>query len=205
LHFDDDAAKVSASFAELLKSLNNPPDVDVIDPSSPTECTTQPAYQSFLANALWAQKDYPFNPDFIDLVQKKFGADLSKVDFAGHTEDARTTINDWAAKQTKDRIKELIAKGTLDATTLLVLTSTIYFKGDWERGYDFHKALTKDGPFHLSADKSADVPLMHQEGFHLYGENDDLQLLEMPYARNALSMVVLLPRKVDGLAAVEKN
>jgi serpin B len=208
LHFDNDAAKVSASFSELLKTLNNPPVVKGMLPPDksgrPGETVTQPAYQLFLANALWAQRDYPFKTDFTDLVQKKYGAGLNNVDF-GHTEEARTTINDWVAKQTKDRIKELLAKGILGPDTLLVLTNTIYFKSNWQQGYGFAKALTKDGPFHLSADKSADVPLMHRKGSYLYGENDDLQLLVMPYEQEALSMIVLLPRRVDGLAAVEKK
>jgi serpin B len=207
LHYDNDAAKVNEAFAQLLKTLNNPPEVVVglvPDKSGePGELVKGPAYQLFVANALWGQQGYPFKPDFIELVQKNYGAGLNSVDFAGHTEQARKTINDWVAGQTKDRIKDLIAPGGVKSITRLVLTNAIYFKSHWQ--HDFNKVLTKDSPFHLSPDKSVDVPLMHQMHSFGYGENDDVQLLEMPYTRSELSMVVLLPKKVDGLASVEKN
>ena len=44
---------------------------------------------------------------------------------------------------------------------------------------------------------------MHQTKEFGYSENDDLQVLELPYADNDLSMMVLLPRNADGLAALE--
>jgi len=206
LHFENDAAKVSAAFAKRLQILNNPPAQLVMyspDESGKSKAVMQSPYQLFVANALWGQQGYPFKPDFIDLVQKNFGGGLNNVDFAGHTEETRKTINDWAAKQTKDRIKDLIAPGLLTPLTRLVLTNAIYFKSNWE--HSFTKALTKDGPFHLSADKSVNVPLMHQTNTFAYGENEELQFLSMPYTQDVLSMVVLLPRQADGLAALEKK
>jgi len=201
LHFDNDAAKVSEAFTELLKTLNSPPGVKFRDKSG--ELSTQPAYQLFLANALWGQRDYLFKPEFTDLVQRKYAAGLNSLDFAADPEKARGIINDWAAEQTKDRIKDLISKEDITHTTRLVLTNAIYFKSKW--AHEFSKDLTKDGPFQLAADKPANVPFMHQVHSFGYGENDDLQLLEMAYMGDALSMLVLLPKKVDGLAALEKN
>ena len=36
-----------------------------------------------------------------------------------------------------------------------------------------------------------------------YGEFDDLQVLELPYGDGSLSMLVLLPKEIDGLARLE--
>src|SRR5579871_2452346 len=44
---------------------------------------------------------------------------------------------------------------------------------------------------------------MAQTATFKYAENDDLQVLEMNYAGGDLSMIVLLPRKNDGLHALE--
>ncbi len=87
--------------------------------------------------------------------------------------------------------------------TRLVLTNAVYFKGDWVKPFD--KKATKEEDFAISAQDKVKVPLMHQKAELGYAEEDTLQLLEMPYAGRELSMVVLLPKKVDGLAELEKS
>jgi serpin B len=88
--------------------------------------------QLSVANALWAQKGHPFLPEFVRLTRDNYGAGLNEVDFRGDTEQARRAINTWVAERTRDRIKDLLQEGMLDADTRLVLTNAIYFKGDWD-------------------------------------------------------------------------
>ena len=47
--------------------------------------------------------------------------------------------------------------------------------------------------------------MMHQRGGYLYYEGDDFQALDLPYKGRQLSMLVVLPRKKDGLAALESQ
>ena len=49
------------------------------------------------------------------------------------------------------------------------------------------------------------LPMMNKAKKFRYAETEEVQVLELPYAGNDLSMVVLLPRKVDGLAGLEKG
>ena len=160
-------------------------------------------YQLSMANALWGQKGFGFLPEFLDLTRKDYGAGLFEVDFAKDAEPARKTINDWASRQTQDKIKELFRPGTLDADSRLVLTSAIYFKGDWAAQFLPKNTATKD--FHVSVERNVKAPFMHRTGDYRYLENDNLQILELPYEGKDLSMVVFLPRKVDGLPALEKS
>jgi serpin B len=111
-------------------------------------------------------------------------------------------INNWVEKQTRGTIKEMLSPGCLSSLTRLVLANAVYFKGAWES--PFRKDSTKEETFHLSATETARVPLMWQEDTFRYLANDTLQALELPYAGGKLSMVVLLPTKVDGLPALEK-
>lgn len=194
LHFTLPPDKLNGAFAELLNTLY--PQRQHIKKGLP------PAYQLVVANALWGQKGFAFKPDFTQLLQNSYGAGMNEVDFA-QAEQARKTINDWVATQTRDKIKDLIAKGILDGQTRLVLTNAIYFKSDWAQ--KFSKSATADGQFNVTADNSATVPMMHLTHRFDYFENDDLQLLEMPYKQNALSMIVILPKKADALGNVEKG
>jgi len=155
-----------------------------------------------IANALWGQKGYAFRDDFLRTVKKHYGGGLGEVDFA-KSEAARRTINAWVEKHTQDKIKDLIPQGVLNALTRLVLTNAIYFKGDWSS--PFKKHSTRDAPFHLSAEKKVQVPLMFQQGGFGYAKREGLQVLEMPYKGGRMSMVILLPEKVDGLSALEKG
>jgi serpin B len=160
-------------------------------------------YELVVANALWLQKDYNFLPEYLSLVKTEYDGDLQQVDFAKQLEEARKTINAWVEKKTKDKIKELIKPRMLDSATRLVLTNAIYFKGKWAT--QFAPVLTKDSPFILLGGQKVNVPMMNQTEKFGYKEDANIQVLEMPYVNNDLSMVVLLPKKLDGISELEKD
>ncbi|MGO8752506.1 MAG: serpin family protein [Thermoguttaceae bacterium] len=149
------------------------------------------------------QQGYEFLPEFLQTTHNYYGAELGIVDFVRNTEAARQEINQWVEKQTEDKIKDLLAPGVLDPQTRLVLTNAIYFKGNWKE--KFGKNATEDAPFHLSADKEVTVPMMHQAERFGYRATDALQVLEMSYAEGELSIIVLLPKEIEGLIQLEKK
>jgi serpin B len=135
------------------------------------------------------------------LCQKYYGSSIEPVDYSGHTEAARKTINDWVEARTNRKIVELLKSGMVGDSTRLVLVNAIYFKGNWAS--QFEARLTEDEPFHMSSEKSVAAPLMRQTHDFRYAESPGLQVLELPYAGGDLSMLVLLPNKVDGLGDLE--
>jgi serpin B len=160
-------------------------------------------YELVVANALWGQKDYKFLNDFLAVVKTNYDGDLQQVDFATQTEEARKTINAWVERKTKDKIKELIKPGMVDSMTRLVLTNAIYFKGKWAS--EFKPERTQDAPFTLLDGQIVNVPMMTQTEKFGYTETDTAQVLEMPYVNDELSMVILLPKKIDGVSDLEKE
>ena len=64
-----------------------------------------------MASRLWGQQGYHFLPDFLAVTRDFYHAELAEVDFVGHTELARETINKWVEEQTQDKIKELVTRG----------------------------------------------------------------------------------------------
>ncbi len=142
------------------------------------------------ANALWPQTGYTFLPAFLDLCQRCYGVDITAVDYAADPEAARQQINAWGEAQTRGKIKDLVPPDTLDVLTRLVLTNAVYFKGNWASQFD--KAHTHDAPFAVQPGLEIVVPMMAQRLECGYGEVEGVQVLELPYAGDTLSMVVLL-------------
>jgi serine protease inhibitor len=160
-------------------------------------------YELTIANALWGQKGYTFLKEFIDLIKADYGGQLNEVDFISATETARKTINAWVEQKTKDKIKELIKPGVLDAMTRLVLTNAIYFKGNWAS--QFKEEQTKNAPFTLLEGDKVQVPMMNQMEQFPYAETESFRALELPYVDNELSMIIFLPKEIDGLKEFEQE
>ena len=155
------------------------------------EADPGPAFEFTTANAVWGQEEYPFREEFFELLEAYYGAGLNLVDFTGNPEAARERINDWVAERTNDRIEDLLPQGSIDATTRLVLTNAIYFKGRWE--FPFDEDGTEPAPFTALDGTTTEVPTMHLSYKLQYAEIDGHRLVELPYANGETSMVVVLP------------
>lgn len=153
-----------------------------------------------LANRLWGQRGFQFLPEFLDVTRSNYGAELVQLNFAD-SENSRQTINTWVEEQTEKKIVDLIPEGFLSSDTRLVLTNAVYFHGNWAE--QFKKKNTRDQDFQLNTTAKVKVPMMHRTGKCRYGEIDNLQVLELPYGDGSLSMIVLLPKAVDGLEGLE--
>ena len=87
--------------------------------------------------------------------------------------------------------------------TRLVLANAIYFNALWET--PFPENATRKDKFWTSPDKSVDVKLMRLRHDFRYFEDETVQVVALPYQGNEFSMIVVSPRKKDGLADVEKE
>jgi serpin B len=189
-----------------------------------SKATTQPFS---MANGLWVQKDYHFQSDFLRLTRNYHSAGLQEVDFVNARDQARQTINQWVEKQTKGRIKGAIKADALDADTRLLLTTAIHFKATWL--LPFNERSTNKAAFFKTPEDKVQVPMMqHGKERFRYLDGGTFQALELPYADHnppkeaaleiallkhelklpraggRYSMVLFLPKKLDGLPAFEK-
>lgn len=155
-----------------------------------------------IANALWIQRGYELRDTFMASARKDFGARPETVDFAGDRPAALKKVNGWVSDRTKGKITELLQENDVSSLTRVILTNAIYFKGDWERA--FEEKATRPGTFHQADGGTSEVPFMHQSETFGYGETKALQILEMPYKKGGLSMVVLLPKEGVDLAEARR-
>lgn len=161
-------------------------------------------YKLSTANALWAQEDYQFLEDYTNTVEQYYSGKVTNLNFKTETEKSRQIINSWVEAQTNNKIKDLIPQGKLNPMTKLVLTNAIYFKGDWVKEFD--KKKTREQDFRVTPSNIVKVPMMSLTGKEAefnYAETDTLQILEMPYKGEELSMLILLPK--EDLSSLEEE
>ncbi|NQU98463.1 serpin family protein [Candidatus Woesearchaeota archaeon] len=154
------------------------------------------AYELRTGNALWAQYDYQFLEDYTSRVEKYYGGKVANLDFKQETEKSRQTINSFIEEQTNNKIKDLIPAGVLNSMTRLVLTNAIYFKGTWE--WEFDKSDTREQDFKITPTNVVKTPMMYMDPDKArfnYADLEDLQILELPYKGEKISMLILLPKQ----------
>jgi serpin B len=188
-------------------------------------------YELTAANALWCERRAPLLPEFLTALDRHYGTGgANLVDFCGSPEGARTTINDWVAERTQQRIVDLIPRGAVTTDTRLVLTNAVWFRGAWKQ--PFEPSQTADAVFTGKSGDTKTVRLMHdgwrddvpyaaftgtgeyfatpakvpargKDQVPTYPDDDGFQIVELPYKGGDLAMVVLLPRRHDRLSVLE--
>ena len=191
-------------------------------------------YEIRVANALWGEETYPFEPSYLETIRRFYGnGAVFPVDFKDHAESARQQINAWVAEQTNARIRDLIPPGGVDSLTRLVLTNAIYFKGEWM--IPFPERSTRKDDFTIAGGAKVQVLMMHEDYKHdvryaafnangtffptpkevpdrrvpdpktVYPDKNGFLMLELPYKGRELSMVAIVPQNADGLAELEQK
>jgi serpin B len=157
-----------------------------------------------LANALWAQDGLEMGRPFLDTLAGEYGAGVETTNFAGDAEGSRSAINGWVSQVTRERIPELVPAGMITPETVVMLVNAIYLKAPW--AVPFGEGGTDDQPFHLVDGTTVDVPTMHGSQRHWSAaQGDGYTAVELPYAGDRLSMVVVLPDEGTALADLESG
>ena len=197
--------------AEIMKVLH----VDSISPTDLNEsmrkfidtlnAASSKNSKLFAANRLFLQKSFEILKTYKKGTSEFFDAKLAQVDYIRNAEKARRQINRWVEKKTSDKIKDLISPGLLSTETRLVLANAIYFKSFWLTKFMYHKTFS--GSFFVNQNEEIKVNMMHQEADFKYFESHELacQVIEMPYIGGKMSMVIYLPKEINGLAELEEK
>jgi serine protease inhibitor len=141
-----------------------------------------------LANAIWYQEGVQLKPGFVSDNQNFFAAKLGGVDFK--QPGSAQTINDWADKSTRGKIKEVV-RWPFPSLTRVILANAIYFKGKWERPFDTN--ATRPHAFHPAGGGEKQAPTMWQRGRFSYQDGGGYQAVQLPYAGGRLRMHLFLP------------
>lgn len=149
-------------------------------------------YTFEINNAIWIQKDLSLLDSYLDTIKVNYGANIKTLDFINETQASRLAINNWIKEQTHDRIEEVISEDALNNTTRVVLTNTVYFKGEWLN--KFTESSTSDDTFTTIDGSTKQTSYMNQYNVsYKYINTDNYQAIELPYKGDKSSMLIIIP------------
>jgi serpin B len=154
-----------------------------------------------VANAAWVERSMSLRPEYARTIRETLNGTIEQVDFIRNQAAALRQINAWAARETHDRIPEILTEP--DPARRLVLTNAVYFKGKWSD--QFTANATRDGDFFTGATSRVPARLMRQLTNARYLETPTFQAADFDYDDGAFALAVFLPRERTGLAAFERE
>jgi serpin B len=145
-----------------------------------------------ISNGLWPAKDLKVLEGYRQQMKSVFNATVKPLDFARKSRQAVDEINQTVSQQTEGKINKLFTYQSINAETRLVITSALYFKGLWHKA--FKKQFTTDRKFYISEDEHVDIKMMNQTENYKYFEDENVQVICLPYKDLNYSLLIALPR-----------
>lgn len=147
------------------------------------------------ANAMYVDEKMKMSSSFDDLadiLSNTYQASLKRCDLS--SEETMNEINDWVNEKTHGLIPSILDE-PMDPGIRMTLLNAVYFKAAWVNA--FEKELTDKQIFH-GKEGDISVDMMHQQDHFEYAENDEYQMIRLPY-HGGCEMTVYLPK--DSTAA----
>uniref|UniRef100_A0A8U8CDJ3 Uncharacterized protein n=1 Tax=Geospiza parvula TaxID=87175 RepID=A0A8U8CDJ3_GEOPR len=163
-------------------------------------------YSLHIANRLYAEKTSQILPIYLKCVKKLYRSGLETVNFKTASNQARQRINSWVKNQTKGKQKR--RHSSFPKAAWLKIEScpfkgSVHLSDQRKRLLPHHIILT----FLFLQQESRPVQMMRQNSTFKVGRvaEDKIKVLELPYASGELSLLVLLPDDISGLAQLENK
>ncbi|KJH53777.1 serine proteinase inhibitor [Dictyocaulus viviparus] len=158
--------------------------------------------QSRIANAFFLNKQYKIEKDYEEKIAKKLHAKIETLDFMEGQKTAEI-IDAFISQTTEGKIHGMVNEDTLQDAFSLVINA-VYFTAEWlER---FYNSSNSEGLFHSCEETNREVEFMNDHDvFKDYAENDDVQVLSLPYKDTSYAFNIILPKKRFGLESVRSK
>lgn len=151
----------------------------------------------YLSNSIWINDTITANTDYEGIIKQSYHSDMFRFN-SKNIHGANEKIDDWVSQSTKNKISHITG---LRAETLLGIFNVIYFMGEWEMPFDRRETKTKK--FRTLAKDKIDVDYIRKQSMYKYYEDKDAQAVYLPYRHEQFSMLVLLPKEINGFLALE--
>ncbi|XP_056150616.1 alpha-1-antitrypsin homolog [Lampris incognitus] len=145
--------------------------------------------QIALISALALGSGFELEKAYNDIIKHYYHGNTVKVDFAEQAEAVKQ-INTFIAQETKNKITDLLKE--VDAETVMMLLSSMYYSGTWANSFDPSKTTKAD--FHVSETKKVTVDMMQKnENLGFYEDNENHVTVVKTHFTGNNSMIIVLP------------
>ena len=159
-----------------------------------------PNYELSTVNDLWMRQGLSPSQNYLDTVKRYYGGQVTNLDFASRPEPSRQAINKTISNHTKQMIPELLPEGSIKSSTAAVLTNAVYFKSEWAQPLGLQGSSQ---PFYNADGTTSLEIMMYDINRFDYMEDEQVQVVELPYKGDDLSMLIVLPKSKEA-AAMQK-
>lgn len=145
-------------------------------------------YTSLLSSSLWLNENIKFNRETIDNLALYYYANAYQGDMGdtNFNEEFKAWLNENTNNLLEKEVNEL---SPFDERDVLVIATSIYFKGNWDT--KFTESYTKDNTFY-TANGPVATTFMQKEGYMQYLENDKYTAISSTF-NNGGKMWMVLP------------
>jgi serpin B len=183
LHFPQQVENVHAGFNAIDQTLTN--------------SSSNADVELKIANSLWGQVDFQFDPEFLDVLKQFYGTGIHTTDFRDGFK-AISEINNWIRNATNWKIDNAISEPP-DPNTGLILVNAIYLNAKWQdvfkdRGDRAFYPLT-GGTKSVSTMEYVPNSLNNKEILFKYAKGNHYEIVGIPYLDGKTEMVIILPEK----------
>lgn len=146
------------------------------------------------SNRVWANDKIKFSPEIFEPNNKILGTPIEKVSFP---QPGCDRINEEVSRATNGMIQKLIEPSLLSSNSAIVLTNAVFFQSQWDKFFVIDKESNKPDVKNFITSDGKQVHanmLISYERQLLYSENDQIQIVAIPYLRNKYDMIIVLPK-----------
>ncbi len=146
------------------------------------------AGRTLLANSLWLNEQFDYRQETVDTLSKEYFASAFRAPMGtGATDDA---IHKWINENTNGLLADAANGLSTDPDTLLMLISTLYFKGSWSDRFDEY--ATSEDVFTTARGEEQRIDFMHKTESGTYYRGEGFTIASLPF-RDGTAMWFLLP------------
>ncbi|CAI9158082.1 unnamed protein product [Rangifer tarandus platyrhynchus] len=165
--------EIHQGFQHLLQTLNRPSN----------------ELQLSVGNAMFVQEELKLLDKFREDARALYASQAFRTEF-NDSNAAMKLINDYVKNKTQGKVEDLFKD--LDPLTKIILVNYIYFKAQWKTRFD--PKHTQQAEFHVSENKTVEVPMMSTGGLetpYLRDEELGCTLVELTYTSNDSALLIL--------------